>query len=100
MDLNEVFQALRDAIMILSRHSVTFVETPTDDEGNEKGESISSKMSLSTFIVRAFADMLLNDYSITEEEIKEALKVEGEIHESQEVPTTNPWHIITQGSLK
>lgn len=99
MDLTEIFEALSYAVMLLNRHTVTFVETPLDEEGNELKEE-KTKMGLDVFIIRSFAETLLEKYGKTKEEIEEALKIDGRIYETCEVPTGNPWHIITRGSLQ
>lgn len=86
MELSELFQALREATSVLSRHSVTFVE---DDEKH-------IKMDLPTFIIRALGEVLL-DQGMPKEEIEKALTTDCD---KIEVPTGNCWHIVVQGSLK
>jgi len=96
MELQELFQALRYATVLLARHTVTFVERPVDEEGNEL---VETRMDLSTLIVRMLGETLIERHGKTKEEIEEALKTNGRIYESQEVPTGNPWHLIVRGSL-
>lgn len=98
MELQELFHALRHATMLLARHTVTFVETPVDEEGNELEEE-QTRMDLSTLIVRMLGETLLERHGKTKEEIEEALKIDGRIYESQEVPTGNLWHLLVRGSL-
>lgn len=93
IELQEVFHAVRYATMLLSRHTVTFVERPVDEELEE------TRMDLSTLIVRMVGETLIERHGKTKEEIEEALKINGRIYESQEVPTGNPWHLLVRGSL-
>lgn len=101
IELQEVFHAVRYATMLLSRHTVTFVERPVDEEGNEleDNELEETRMDLSTLIVRMVGETLIERHGKTKEEIEEALKINGRIYESQEVPTGNPWHLLVRGSL-
>ena len=94
MELQDVFEALREATMLLARHSVIFVETPVDEEGNELEEE-KTHMDLRTLIVRMMGEVLL-ERGKTKEDIEEALKSGGD---STEVPTGNRWHLLVRGSL-
>lgn len=96
MELNEVFRALREAVMLLNNRSLKFVETPLDDQANEIESQIEeTTMELSTFVIRSFAETLLERYGKSKKEIEEGLKINGEIYDSSEIPTGNSWHIIT-----
>lgn len=88
MELREVFQLLRKAAMPLSSTSVTFEET------NDEGDKVLKKkqMSLQTYIVKAFAERVLKDAGTSQDEIEDALKIDGEVDED-EVPTGNPFTI-------
>jgi hypothetical protein len=98
MELQELFQALRYATMLLAGHTVTFVETPVDEEGYELGEE-KTHMDLPTLIVRMVGETLIERHAKTKKEIEEALKTNGQVYESQEIPTGNPWHLLIRGSL-
>jgi hypothetical protein len=86
MDLVEIFQTLRKAALLLARKTLTFVEIHVDEEGNETEESY--RMDYSTFMVRSFAEELLESERYTKEEIEEALNNGGE---PEEVPKGGLW---------
>lgn len=96
MELDEVFRALREAVMLLNDRTLKFVETPLDDQANEiESQKEETTMELSTFVIRSFAETLLERYGKSKKEIEEGLKTNGQIYDSSEIPTGNSWHIVT-----
>lgn len=89
MELSEIFQTLRNATIVFADKSLTFEET------NDEGDKVLKKkqMSLQTYIVRAFAERLLADVGKSQDEIEDALKIDGEVVDEDEVPTGNPFTI-------
>lgn len=76
--------------MTLANKNVTLVETPVDEQGNE-GEEEKTVISLQTYIVRSFGEILVERYGNTIEEIKTAL---GDDAEPAEIPKGIPFSVI------
>ena len=90
LTLREVYDVLQQTVMALTQKTVTYVS-----QGEEEGETeTKTTMPLSTYVIREFGETLLQQTSITADDIKAVTD------EPDEIPTGESHYIMLGGSRR